>query len=144
MSKNIIINLVLEITAMIIIIFISIPIWNRLDNDEIHEIASYYDNYYYINYDILNNDNGKMITVYNDSNTLEHYNLIMKINKEYLNNLIIYVNEEEKEVSSLKTIAKGDIIYVVLDSNFLVANKKYYNIHTNNNVYYNIDVLDNI
>lgn len=144
MSKNIIINLVLEITAMIIIIFISIPVWNKLDNDEIHEIASYYDNYYYINYDISNNDNGKMITVYNDSNTLEHYNLIMKINKEYLNNLIIYVNEEEKEVSSLKTIAKGDIMYIVLDSDFLVANKKYYNIYTNNNVYYNIDVLDNI
>ena len=84
MKNNIIVNLLMEISAMIIIIVISIPIWNKLDNNEMHEIANYYDNYYYIDFDIQNNEYGKMITIYNNSNTLEHYNLVMKINENYL------------------------------------------------------------
>lgn len=144
MSKNIIINLIMEIVAMVIIIVISIPIWDKLNNKEIHDIASYYDNLYYIDYNIINNDNGKMITIYNDSNTEENYNLVMKVNKDYLKDLIIYVNEEEKMTTDLKQITKGNLVYIVLDSGSLVANELHYNIHTNNKIYYNIDVVDNI
>ncbi len=144
MKNNIIANLLMEISAMIIIIVISIPIWNKLDNKEMHEIANYYDNYYYIDFDIENNDYGKMITVYNNSNTLEHYNLVMKINESYLDDLKVYINEEEKNIADLQYVNKDNLVYIILDSGTLVASSKDYNIHTNKDIYYNIDVLDNI
>lgn len=144
MKNNIIANLLMEISAMIIIIVISIPIWNKLDNKEMHEIANYYDNYYYIDFDIENNDYGKMITVYNNSNTLEHYNLVMKINESYLDDLKVYINEEEKNIADLQYVNKDNLVYIILDSGTLVASSKDYNIHTNKDIYYNIDVLDSI
>lgn len=144
MKNNIIVNLLMEISSMIIIIVISIPIWNKLDNKEMHEIANYYDNYYYIDFDIENNDYGKMITVYNNSNTLEHYNLVMKINESYLDDLKVYINEEEKNIADLQYVNKDNLVYIILDSGTLVASSKDYNIHTNKDIYYNIDVLDNI
>ena len=144
MKNNIIVNLLMEISAMIIIIVISIPIWIKLDNNEMHEIANYYDNYYYIDFDIQNNDYGKMITVYNNSNTLEHYNLVMKINENYLDDLKVYINEEENNIADLQSVKKDNLIYVILDSGTLVASSKDYNIHTNKDIYYNIDVLDTI
>lgn len=144
MKNNIIVNLLMEISAMIIIIVISIPIWNKLDNNEMHEIANYYDNYYYIDFDIKNNEYGKMITIYNNSNTLEHYNLVMKINENYLDDLKVYINEEENNIADLQSVKKDNLIYVILDSGTLVASSKDYNIHTNKDIYYNIDVLDTI
>ena len=68
----------------------------------------------------------------------------MKINENYLDDLKVYINEEENNIADLQSVKKDNLIYVILDSGTLVASSKDYNIHTNKDIYYNIDVLDTI
>ena len=148
MYKGIIFNLIVEITAMVIIIFITIPIWNGFEVNEMQEVANYYDNYYYIDYEVIDTKDGKLVTLFNNSNTIEDYNLIMVVDeKEYknVNDLKIYVNKEEKNVNNFEIINKNNKLYIIIDSGSLIANEKIYNINTNsNNNIYNMIVVEKL
>lgn len=145
MYRGIIFNLCVEIVSMILIIFITIPIWDGFEVNDMQEIAEYYDNYYYIDYEITNDNT---IRLSNDSNTLEDYYLVLVIDEEKqkdVNISKIIVNGEEKNVNNLEVINKKNKNYIIIDKGSLVAAEKTYelNILNTENIY-EIKVVENI
>lgn len=145
MNRAIIANLAVEIVSMVLIILVTIPIWNGFQINEMRELAEFYDDLYYISYKVVDNENGKTIMLDNATYTSESYNLVMIIDsKEEVDDLTIEVNDVNKKISEYKIINKDDKKYIILDNSSLKAESKSYNIANSKQFVYELDVVENI
>lgn len=148
MYRGIILSLSIEIISMILIIFITIPIWDAFKVNEMQEVAKYYDNYYYIDYEVTNNENNNTVRLFNESYTTEKYYLVLVVDDELtknVNDTKIIVNGEEKNVNNFKVINKNNKTLIIIDKGSLVAAEKIYNIDIlNNKNSYEIKVVEKI
>lgn len=136
MNRGIKINLVIEIISMILICIISYKAWDLFDTSSMESIAKYYDNYYYIEYSINKEGNDYIVSINNNSNTIEDYYLVIDnidINNIYLNDSLI--KKEDLNISN-------DLI--VLDHNKLVADSKIYRLNSVGIEDYNIKVIEKL
>lgn len=140
--KNLEIALIREILFTIFAVLLSIPFWLNFDIASAAEIAKSYDNYYYISYELLNsvdydlkpvsdsyaihNVETQDIVVYNNSNTIQDYSLVLKVNKNDYSNVKINVNYDITYLDNYNRLEDTDNYYYILDSDKLVAGSKKY------------------
>lgn len=145
MNRAIIANLAIEIVSMVLIILVTIPIWHGFQINEMRELAEFYDDLYYISYNIEDNDTNKIITLDNMTYTKENYNLVMVLDENNLEeDLIIDVNGISKSINDFEMVNKDNKDYIILDKSDLTAETKVYDIKSNKNIDYKLDVVENI
>ncbi|MBE6161028.1 MAG: hypothetical protein E7158_02235 [Firmicutes bacterium] len=133
-------NYVLEIVVVVIFVIISYPVWKLLDKSEMAKIASSYANMNYLYLDIdkyvSTNDFYDAVTIWNETNTKRGYDLVVKIEKESIDdNLEVIINDKKYSLNSKKYKEDNKYIYYKLVKGTVVGG----------NVTYNIDYLsDNI
>ena len=154
-----------DIICTMLWVLISIPLW--LNFNVSASEAKYYDNYKFVKYEFLNSASKTIniyedtealrkcetqdILVYNDSNTLDDYSLILKINKAEnldLNNIKINVNYDVKYLNSYFNYVDNNYYYYVIDKSEIVAASQKYiismwgtNDYSNNQIDYEFMVL---
>ena len=136
-----------DVIITLLLVIISIPVWLNFELTSVAKIASGYDNYNYVQYELLN-DASKMVLpyeddealikcetqdliVYNNSNTLEDYSLVLKINKDTtlnLNNIRINVNYEVDYLNEYEVFEDTISYYYILDKDSIVADAYKYNV----------------
>ena len=136
-------GLIWDIIKTIGLVIITIPVWLGFNINKYASSAAYYDNYNYIETEMLNNPSYKLenmsdteglafvetkdIIVSNYSNTLDSYYLLLESNDNSdnvrinINNIVNDLNEYES------TIIDGNT-YFILDRNDLVSSSQKYNI----------------
>lgn len=146
MEKGYLISIyIVRILCVIMAVILSVPIWRSFNASENSKIAAYYDDYYYISYDVVADQDLTKVVLNNYSNTLEDYELVLKINKENFNDLSnIEINKQLNDVGSYKFYVEGEYVYLILDTSSLVASSCEYDIKViaRNEVNYNFDVID--
>ena len=97
-------------------------------------------NYLYLDVDkyVLSNDFYDEITIYNDTNTIRGYNLVLKINKDKVDkDFVLIINGKNYDSKSILYKTDKDNIYYEIDSGSLVASNVKYNIsYISNNIKY--------
>ena len=132
-----------DILLTIFVVLISIPIWLNFDVADASMVASSYDNYNYIGFEMLNDAKNDLkpssdsyamnnvetqdIMVYNYSNTNCEYKLILKINKNVeTDNIKINVNYDVDYLSSYPKIESGDYNVFIIDNDYIKASSRKY------------------
>lgn len=134
-----------DILFTILGILISIPVWLNFNLSASAMEAEYYDNYNYVQYEVLNKADSKLIAyhdndalrncetsdiiIYNDSNTIDNYSLLLKINKNCginLENIKINVNFEVDYLNNYYAYTDAENYYYVIDSGDMVASSQKY------------------
>ena len=134
-----------DILYTILIILISIPIWLNFDINAYAKEANYYDNMDYVGFQILNKASNSLehyndetalmmcetsdILVYNDSNTLDNYSLVLKVSKENdvnLNKIKININYEIDYLNNYYLYEDETSYYYIIDTQDMVANSQKY------------------
>ena len=130
----------------IILVILSIPLWLNFGVDASAQEAQYYDDYNYIQYEFLNKPNTTAISayddtlaliecetqdilIYNDSNTVDKYSLVLKINKDTkldLNKIKINVNYNVDFLSNYHVYDDALSYYYVIDSDLIAASSQKY------------------
>ena len=132
-----------DIVKTIGLVILTIPVWLLMNADGYAEIAAYYDNYNYIETEMLNHPSYKVekmsdlqglrtvetqdILVSNYSNTLDSYYLLLSSN-DNSDNIRININNRVYNLKDYEQVNKDGKTYYVLDRNDLVANSQKYNI----------------
>ena len=120
---------VLEIIFTIVIVTISIPIWNMFNKSDVSKLANSYATMDYLYLDInksVSSANIKdVISISNDTNTLRGYNLVLKIkNNNIDNNTILTINNKEYALSELEQTKDKEYNYYNIKAGNLVAGKE--------------------
>lgn len=148
--NKLIFHYICEILIVIILVVVSIPLWETFDKANIAHIANSYSNmnYIYLNVKrfISDTDSLDEIKVINDTNTLRNYKLVMKVDKTIKLDTVFF---EEKNIDLSKNKYKEDekYNYYLLTENTLVAGFKIYNLEfneLNNGITYEIIESKNI
>ena len=98
---------VLEILFTIVIVVISIPVWNMFNKSDVSKLANSYAtmDYLYLNItkSVASNNIKDVISISNDTNTLRGYNLVFKVKKENIdNNSTLIINNKEYSLNDLE------------------------------------------
>ncbi|MBQ6840673.1 MAG: hypothetical protein IJO63_00960 [Bacilli bacterium] len=154
-----------DIFYTILWVIISIPLW--LNFDVVASEAKYYENYNYVKYEFLNSASKVIniyddlealrkcetqdILVYNDSNTIDNYSLVLKVNKNSnanLDSIKINVNNNIEFLNNYNYYEDVNNYYYVIDSASIVASSQKYvismwgtNDYNNSQVDYEIVVM---
>lgn len=129
-----------DIFLTIFLVILSIPLWLNFGVSASASTAQSFDNYNYIKYEFLNkaskvinyyqdddalrNLETQDILVYNDSNTVDTYSLILKIGKDTktdLENIKINVNYNIDYLNNYHVYEDAESYYYVIDANSIVA-----------------------
>ena len=156
-----------DIFLTILFVILSIPLWLNFGLSVSAQEAALYDNYDFVQYEFLNNASTIIysyedadalrkcetqdILVYNDSNTVDTYSLILKIEKNTdvnLNDLRINVNYDVDYLNNYHVYEDAKSYYYVIDSGSIVAAAQKYvismwntNYQASNNLHYEFIVL---
>ena len=157
-----------DIIITILFVILSIPLWLNFGLSASASTAEYYANYNFVKYEFLNEPVSKLlaytdedalrkcetqdIIIYNESNTIDNYSLILKIKKNENNNLKdirINVNYEVDYLNKYHYYEDVESYYYVIDSNEIVASSQKYIIsmwdsnieNSNNSLEYEFVVL---
>lgn len=133
----------MDIIYTMLWVLISIPLW--LNFNVSASEAKFFDNYKFVKYEFLNSASKTIniyedtealrkcetqdILVYNDSNTLDDYSLILKINKSEnldLNNIKINVNYDVKYLNNYFNYVDNNYYYYVIDKSEIIASSQKY------------------
>ena len=139
---KLIFHYILEIIGVIVLVVFSYPIWTMFNQRKTADIAESYANmnYLYLDVDkyVLSNDFYDEITIYNDTNTIRGYNLVLKINKDKVDkDFALIINGKNYDSKSILYKTDKDNIYYEIDSGSLVASNVKYNIsYISNNIKY--------
>ena len=136
MDRGLKINLIIEIISMILVCFLSYETWNLFDTSEMASIASYYDDYYYIEDEIEKDGSVSYVSLLNNSNTKEDYYLVID-NTDILE---VYINDILYNVDDLNI--KDN--YIILDHSSLVNGNITYKINIVGNDNYQVKVLEEL
>ena len=136
MDRGLKINLIIEIISMILVCFLSYETWNLFDTSEMASIASYYDDYYYIEDEIEKDGSVSYVSLLNNSNTKEDYYLVID-NTDILE---VYINDVLYNVDDLNI--KDN--YIILDHSSLVNGNITYKINIVGNDNYQVKVLEEL
>jgi hypothetical protein len=132
-------SLIREIVFTIFAVIISIPVWLNLDVDAIKE-AQKYDNYNYVEYELLNkvdynleavsddyalrNLETEDLIVYNGSVLEEEYKVLFKISKNStasIDNLKLSVNQKVNYLKDHESYEDADYYYYVIDADTIMG-----------------------
>ena len=132
---------VLEIIFTIVMVVVSIPVWNMIDKSADASMAKSYAtmNYLYldVNKYVSANTIKDVVSVKNDTKTSRGYNLILKVKKNTINNdLVIIINNEMNYLNKLEKTTDKEYNYYSIKTGNLVAGKEDITIEYNNS---NID-----
>lgn len=136
MDRGLKINLIIEIISMILVCFLSYETWNLFDTSEMASIASYYDDYYYIEDEIEKDGSVSYVSLLNNSNTKEDYYLVI----DNMNIKEVYINDVLYNVDDLNI--KDN--YIILDHSSLVNGNITYKINIVGNDNYQVKVLEEL
>lgn len=134
-----------DIIITVLFVIISIPVWLNFELTSVAGIAQAYDNYKFVRYELLN-DASKIISsyedaealmecetqdliVYNESNTLENYSLVLKVSKNTmmnLNDIRINVNYNVDYLNNYEVYDDEVSYYYILDKESIVADAHKY------------------
>jgi len=148
-----------DIFMTVFLVLVSIPIWLNFSVSALAAEANYYDNYNYVKYEFLNEASKTLLTytdsealrkcetqdilIYNYSNTLDNYSLLLKIRKNSsvnLDQIKINVNYQIDYLNNYHVYEDAENYYFVIDSNDIVASSQKYIIsmwNIDNNLTYN-------
>jgi len=134
-----------DILITLLIVLVSIPVWLNLDMSAYAMEADAYNNYNYVKYEFLNKVSSSLMTyedsdalrecettdilVYNDSNTLDSYSLVLKINKDNdvnLDAIRINVNYDIMNLNEYEFFEDAKCYYYVIDSDDIAASSQKY------------------
>lgn len=144
-------SLYLDILGTIIFVIASIPIWLNFNQDELYKVAKSYENYKYVNYELVNgatyalapmSDEDAYFTsqianviVYNTSNTAEDYTLYLIFEDSIkTDSLKISVNENISYLKDYQYEVKDGKRYYTIVKDNIVANKENYQIYMWNDI----------
>lgn len=124
---------ILEIVIVLLFVGISYPFWQVLNKSGIAKIANSYHTMDYLYLDvsqyISDSDFEDMVAIVNDTNTTREYTLVLKIERDKVNNdAQISLNDEIFLLDSLKYQEDGIYNYYELGKGYLVAGKNDYKI----------------
>ncbi len=135
--------LIWDIIKTIGIVLVTIPVWFLMNIDQSAAIVDYYDNYYYIQSEMLNHPNYKIermsdqeglmfvetqdILVSNYSNTMDTYYLLLS-SKDENKDIRININNKVHNLDEYETVNKDGTTYYILDHEDLVGGSHKYNI----------------
>ena len=131
-----------DIFMTILFVLITIPIWLSVDTSAL-EIAKEYDNYSYLEYEFLNNPEyslepvsddyamhyyeTKDILIYNYSNTVEAYSVLLKLDKDTnIDDLKINMNYQIDYLNNYFSYEDNNYRYFVLANDKIVASSQKY------------------
>ena len=136
-------NTILEIFIVILLVFISIPVWQSFDLKEYEEVAMYYDNNTYTNLTISDLSDYKLyqtteetaleqikpIDIYlsNNTNTMENYSIWLVIDKSSTldyKDIIINYNNETIQLKNIEIIEDEDHYYFMLEEGIIKGEDK--------------------
>ena len=120
---------VLEILFTIVIVVISIPVWNMFNKSDVSKLASSYAtmDYLYLNVAKSVSSNGvtDVVSISNDTNTLRGYNLVLKTKKDNINNdSTLVINNKKYSLNDLEHTNDKEYIYYNIKAGNLVAGKE--------------------
>ncbi|MBE6148381.1 MAG: hypothetical protein E7167_02670 [Firmicutes bacterium] len=156
-----------DIVITVLLVILSVPIWLNFGLSASAMTAKNFANYNYIKYEFLNKVSTELgvysdeealrkcetqdILVYNDSNTLDNYSLILKVKKNNqtdLTNIKINVNYNVDYLNNYHFYEDAESYYYVIDSDSIVASSQKYvismwnsDLQTNTNLDYEFVVL---
>ena len=135
--------LIWDIIKTIGIVIITIPIWFLMSTNESLAVADYYDDYSYLETEMLNNPTYEVremsdleglktvetqdIIVSNYSNTLDSYYLLLSTNDD-VEDIRININNIVYNLNDYESITKDGNTYYILDRKDIVAGSLKYNI----------------
>ena len=147
-----------DIIITILLVIISIPIWLSFDLTELEE-AKKYDNYNYINYELLNNPHYTLVSVsddyglrnietqdivvYNYTNANATYTLVLRINKNStinIDNIRLNVNHDVQSLNNYRFYEDNDYYYYIIDSDRIQGSSQKYALSMWNDENYKQDV----
>ena len=134
-----------DIIFTIILVVLSIPVWLNFGLSAEAMVAESFANYNYVKYEFLNrasttldlytdddalrNCETQDILVYNDSNTIDEYSLVLKVNKNStadLEQIRINVNYDVDYLKNYHFYEDVESYYYVIDSASIVASSQKY------------------
>lgn len=134
-----------DIILTVLYVVLSIPLWMNFGLSASAMTAEGYANYNYVKYEFLNKATTQLlaysdedalrecetqdIIVYNDSNTVDDYSLVLKINKansSYLKDIKINVNYNVDYLNNYHYYEDAESYYYVIDSDNIVASSQKY------------------
>ena len=120
---------VLEIVFTIVLVIVSIPVWNMFNNDDSANIAKSYATMDYLYLDVNKyvgtKESKDIVSVVNNTNTERGYNLVLKLKKDNVDdNTIVTVNNEQYSLNDLDKETDKNYTYYSIKTGTLVANKE--------------------
>ena len=143
---------VTEIIVTVVLVVLSVPVWNMLNKNDSASIAKSYStmDYLYLDIDkyIARDGFADVVTLANDTNTNRGYKLIVKIDKKIdIDNTLVVINGEQKNLKELKYNNDKNFDYYNLAEGSLVADKEKFEIeYLDSNLNYdevNYSIIEN-
>ena len=120
---------VLEIVFTIVMVIVSIPVWNMFNNNDSANIAKSYATMDYLYLDVNKyvgtKESKDIVSVVNNTNTVRGYNLVLKVKKDSVdNNTIVMINNKEHSLNNLEQTKDKEYLYYNLISGTVVSGKE--------------------
>ena len=131
--NRLIVRYVLEIIVVIVLVGISFPVWEMLDKSDSSKIAKSYANmdYLYLDVDryISADEFEDIIAVKNDTNTKRGYELVIKIEKNLVDEKTsVIINDQVESLKELRTKEDNNFEYYVIAKGSVVAGQSKFNV----------------
>ncbi len=112
---------IIEIFVVLIMVTLSIPVWNvfgkKISNANVVDIDEYN-----LDFNIQNNNNSDILTVRNDYKLNKSFKIILRVNKEVnIANSSLTVNDKFYKLNDFEQTEKGSYIYFTIAVDYIIA-----------------------